>query len=401
MYFKIKYCLIYFKILLALIQCLSISGHITNMLDLYEGDVCQVGKENSRNHVCKQPENCASLEQRLRDQDFPHVCSFIKNKPIVCCSPTVTINTTNFEPVLKTPISTSSYSATEMCSQYKDLVYANVQQPSSGGIQPKKTPKCYNVMTLIVGGMKAKPMEFPHMALLGYGNIEDEEKSWGCGGSLISNRWILSAAHCTINPGRTVSWARLGVLNIYSLQSDDPGPADYKVVERVVHPKYNSTYVYNDIALFRLEVEVKFSEHVRPVCLNTVQNLSFDMTTATGWGRTSTNGMISPDLLKVDLSLISNENCKYSYPQSANPRINFGILEDSMICAGDIVDGGDTCTGDSGGPLQIKHPDYICMSSQIGITSFGKYCGNRYSPGVFTRVSKYVPWIEQIVWPKS
>ncbi|XP_029343087.1 venom protease isoform X2 [Acyrthosiphon pisum] len=371
------------------------------MLDLYEGDVCQVGKENSRNHVCKQPENCASLEQRLRDQDFPHVCSFIKNKPIVCCSPTVTINTTNFEPVLKTPISTSSYSATEMCSQYKDLVYANVQQPSSGGIQPKKTPKCYNVMTLIVGGMKAKPMEFPHMALLGYGNIEDEEKSWGCGGSLISNRWILSAAHCTINPGRTVSWARLGVLNIYSLQSDDPGPADYKVVERVVHPKYNSTYVYNDIALFRLEVEVKFSEHVRPVCLNTVQNLSFDMTTATGWGRTSTNGMISPDLLKVDLSLISNENCKYSYPQSANPRINFGILEDSMICAGDIVDGGDTCTGDSGGPLQIKHPDYICMSSQIGITSFGKYCGNRYSPGVFTRVSKYVPWIEQIVWPKS
>jgi len=87
---------------------------------------------------------------------------------------------------------------------------------------------------------------------------------------------------------RTVSWARLGVLNIYS-ESDDPSPADYKVVERVVHPKYNSTYVYNDIALFRLEEEVKFSEHVRPVCLNTVQNLNFDMATATGWGRTSTS----------------------------------------------------------------------------------------------------------------
>lgn len=56
------------------------------------------------------------------------------------------------------------------------------------------------------------------------------------------------------------------------------------------------------------------------------------------------DGLISPDLLKVELSLISNANCKYSYPQSANPRINFGILEDSMICAGDIVDGGDTCT---------------------------------------------------------
>lgn len=160
------------------------------MLIYYIGDVCQVGKGNSRNHVCKQPENCTSLEQQLRNQDFPHVCSFIKNMPIVCCSPTVTTNTTNFEPVLKNPISTSSYSASEstyrwvyrkfvfkqlfinynrsrdrcaVCRQYSELVYANVQQSSSGERPPRKTLKCYNVMTLIVGGMKAKPMEFPHM----------------------------------------------------------------------------------------------------------------------------------------------------------------------------------------------------------------------------------------------
>lgn len=83
------------------------------MLTYNIGDVCQVGKGNSKNHVCKQPENCTSLEQQLRNQDFPLICSFIKNIPIVCCSPTVTINTTNFEPVLKNPISTKSYSASE------------------------------------------------------------------------------------------------------------------------------------------------------------------------------------------------------------------------------------------------------------------------------------------------
>jgi len=87
---------------------------------------------------------------------------------------------------------------------------------------------------------------------------------------------------------RKVSWARLGDLNIYS-EPDDAKPVDYKIVEHVVHPNYNATYVYNDIALFRLGEEVKFSAHMRPVCLNTVQTLNFKVATATGWGRTSTS----------------------------------------------------------------------------------------------------------------
>jgi hypothetical protein len=82
---------------------------------------------------------------------------------------------------------------------------------------------------------------------------------------------------------RLVNWARLGELNIYS----DSIPVDYEIVERVMHPKYNPAYVYNDIALFRLGEEVKFTAYIRPVCLNTVQKFRFNIATAIGWGRTS------------------------------------------------------------------------------------------------------------------
>jgi len=57
--------------------------------------------------------------------------------------------------------------------------------------------------------------------------------------------------------------------------------------------------------------------------------------------------------------------------------------------------------GDSGGPLQLAHSTYSCMYTQIGITSAGKQCAMKDWPGIYTRVSKYLPWIERIVWPKS
>lgn len=72
-----------------------------------------------------------------------------------------------------------------------------------------------------------------------------------------------------------------------------------------------------------------------------------------------------------------------------------------MICAGDSHGGWnkDTCQGDSGGPLQISHPKNMCLFQLLGITSFGQGCGVVNTPGVYTRVSHYLNWIEDIVWP--
>lgn len=81
-----------------------------------------------------------------------------------------------------------------------------------------------------------------------------------------------------------MSWALLGDINLYSA-SNNAGLKSYEIVERVVHPNYNPTYVYNDIGLFRLGTDVVFSAFVRPICLNTNQSLYFKTASATGWGR--------------------------------------------------------------------------------------------------------------------
>lgn len=124
----------------------------------------------------------------------------------------------------------------------------------------------------------------------------------------------------------------------------------------------------------------------------------------------------------MELNIIPAKRCNNSYYSINDQNLRFGIIPDMMLCAGSFVDGRDTCSvptvfssiknghlkiytlnlqGDSGGPIQIRSFDYTDMYTQIGITSFGRFCGDKNSPGVYTKVSKYISWIESIVWPES
>jgi secreted trypsin-like serine protease len=108
----------------------------------------------------------------------------------------------------------------------------------------------------------------------------------------------------------------------------------------------------------------------------------------------------SNQLLKARLNIVNNLACAIWYNISIEaPR---GITP-NMICAGDPQGGWlkDSCQGDSGGPLQVIHPRNQCLFQIIGITSFGRGCANINSPGIYTRVSHYLPWIENIVWPQE
>ncbi|KYB25042.1 hypothetical protein TcasGA2_TC031075 [Tribolium castaneum] len=294
--------------------------------------------------------------------------------PTITPSPIVQTVRPTTNPIPVPTIPTASV-ATTKCQEYKHRIKRRA-----------------SVVTYIFGGSASRSREFPHMAALGYG----QPIEWLCGGSLISERFVLTAAHClaTSNLGELVR-VRLGDLDLQSV-TDDAQPQDYRVSQKIIHPSYHAPAQYDDIALIRLDRDVQFSPYIAPICLETQKNLPNYNFIATGWGKTEVGGSQSDILMKVDLEYFSNQICRQNYANVGSEYLSRGVDDNSQICAGSRKDGKDTCQGDSGGPLQIR-TDVLYL---VGITSFGKICGIPNSPGVYTRVSYYIPWIERIVWPQ-
>ncbi|XP_015112762.1 serine protease snake [Diachasma alloeum] len=245
----------------------------------------------------------------------------------------------------------------------------------------------------ISGGPEIEGKEFPHMVALGW--FEKHLKFiHRCGGSLISEKWILTASHCTDNFLKKRGVARLGTTSLSAIRSG----TIIGVVEIVRHPEYKHPKLYADIALMRLARPVVFSDTISPACLHSRFGGVTETVWATGWGSLQFGDVqIQDNLHKVKLEIIDTLPCALAYKRTI--AIPHGIAP-SMLCAGDPRGGWkrDTCNGDSGGPLQIYNVE-TCMHVIVGITSFGKLCGTPDFPGVYTRVAYYLDWIESIVWP--
>ncbi|XP_017783278.1 PREDICTED: serine protease snake-like [Nicrophorus vespilloides] len=232
------------------------------------------------------------------------------------------------------------------------------------------------------------------MAALGFEN--NKEIVWGCGGSLISLKFVLTAAHCLYNVEYgSVKHVRLGDLNLKSDEDDDQ-VQDFTVMKRYKHPLYKRPSKYHDIALLELDRDAKVTEYVKIACLNVIDIPNDNVYIAIGWGLLSFHGKTANILQKVHVREVNNSACNNFY--EVHQRFyNSGIVESTQICAGEP--GKDTCKGDSGGPLQIRNRNYLKAYDIHGVTSFGKACLLTNSPGVYTRVSYYIDWIESIVWP--
>ncbi|XP_039450999.1 serine protease persephone-like [Culex pipiens pallens] len=342
--------------------------------DRYEGDSCPLA-DGAGMGVCRHHASCLSL--KTTPQKDWVTCSFDRDQPIVCCQNTTnTVGGSAISKLGTVLVQRSSSIAERMCDSF---------------------PPTSALTNHIFNGIEAALNEFPHMAALGY-PAKGEETPFRCGASLISSRFLLTAAHC-LSPQKP-TYARLGVVKLIDYDTNDP-PVDVVIEQTFIHPNYTGRPLKNDIALLLLNRTIT-ENFLHPACLftNYTDPDSDTFLTIAGWGSTDPNDVsTSPILLKANVTTLLRDTCNSTLAQNKSGRRSPNELQESQLCAlgrnAQNETTGDTCVGDSGGPLELVdgRRRYI-----VGVTSSGKLCGSRW-PGIYTRVSRYLDWIESIVWP--
>ena len=178
------------------------------------------------------------------------------------------------------------------------------------------------------------------------------------------------------------SASRLGVrVGNHHLYEDDPDQADIAVKTVMLHEQYDSWTITNDICLLELDGMADFGSSVIDSIRLPSDGAEYDAgttCTVSGWGTTSEGGSLAKVLMKVDVPVVSDDDCRGSYGQSE--------IADSMICAGLDAGGKDSCQGDSGGP-------FMCGSQLSGVVSWGYGCAEAGYPGVYTQTSYFISWL--------
>lgn len=242
----------------------------------------------------------------------------------------------------------------------------------------------------MVGGQDALEGEWPWQVSI------QRNGSHFCGGSLIAERWVLTAAHCFSNTSDTALYQVL----LGARQLVRPGPhAVYAHVRRVEsNPQYQGMASSADVALVELQEPVAFTSHILPVCVPgpSVAFHSGMNCWVTGWGSPSEQDRLPrPRILqKLAVPIIDTHRCNQLYSRDTEEGFQPRVIQDDMLCAGYAEGKRDACKGDSGGPL-------VCQVGQAwlqaGVISWGEGCARPNRPGVYIRVTAHHNWLRRVV----
>lgn len=295
------------------------------------------------------------------------------------------------------------------CDKYFELRGQSTRQCQADGTwsgeQPKCVASCGEIENFnfsrdvcrkrIVGGQDSSKGAYPwHVLLMKDGRL-------ACGGSLLNERWVLTAAHCvTSKQSDIIPLSQLdifaGLLDIRKF--NDSHVQRRRVIKIINHRDFNFTLFESDLALLKLDREIKISDYARPVCLpEKPEQKSLFMRgkfgRVVGWGyRVSQDsiGQFANILKEICIPTIGNDKCQAAFKDEGY------IVTPKMLCAGQVQGGKDSCHGDSGGGFVSMDP----VSGKWvlgGVVSWGSSlgCGLRNKYGVYVRVTEFIPWINR------
>ncbi|TKS81919.1 Suppressor of tumorigenicity 14 protein [Collichthys lucidus] len=304
--------------------------------------------------VCDTKKDCADGSDEASCKTSPGICSDFSFK----CQNKECVNKVNAE-----------------CDRVNDCSDNSDEAGCDCGTRPYK-------LNRIVGGQNAELGEWPwqvSLHFLTYGHV--------CGASILSNKWLLSAAHCfvTSNPANhdASNWQTYSGMQDQFKQND----IQRRSLKRIIsHPDYNQMTFDYDIALLELSEPLEFTNTIQPICLPSSSHVfpAGMSCWVTGWGTLREGGQKAQVLQKASVKIINDTVCNV---------VTEGQVTSRMLCSGFLAGGVDACQGDSGGPL-------VCFEEsgkwfQAGIVSWGEGCARRNKPGVYSRVTKLRDWIKK------